>query len=132
MTEGQPRELLPAIRRAKIDRLDIYEVSESELQRLEQSPELLFLTFSVFLLSVSFSFLVTQLTTDIPSIKLFSVFVVLTVLGFISGSVLFGLWVWHRRSSAPIFKEIRSRMRPEGNLMIDQPVAPKDASEPSR
>jgi hypothetical protein len=49
---SSPSELLPAIRRARIDSLDIYEVSEYELALLERgSPDCLFLNFAIFLLT---------------------------------------------------------------------------------
>lgn len=115
MNDTNVSELLPAIRRARIDRLNIYEVSETELQMLERgSPESIFLNFAIFLISAASSFLVALLTTEIPSTRVFVVFVVLTVIGFVGGIVLFGLWGWHRRSTTTIFAQIRRRMPPEG------------------
>ncbi|WP_162826807.1 hypothetical protein [Pseudolabrys taiwanensis] len=106
---------LPAVRRGRIERLDIYEISETELQILERgSPESLFLNFAIFLLSIAISFLVTLLTTEIQSSRTFIVFVVVAVLGFIIGLVLLALWAWHRHSTALIFEQIRRRMPPEG------------------
>jgi hypothetical protein len=106
---------LPAVRRAPIERLDIYEISETELQILERgSPESIFLNFAIFLMSVTISFLIALLTTEIQSSRTFAVFVVVTVVGFVSGAVLLALWLWHRRSTATIFEQIRRRMPPEG------------------
>ena len=100
-------QLLPAIRRGRIDRLNIYEVTDSELHLLERgSPESLFLNLAVFLLSTA----ITLLSTEIGSARVFSVFVILTVLGFILGTLLLALWWWHRRSSSLIIEEIRRRM----------------------
>lgn len=108
-------EFLPAIRRARIDRLNIYEVSDSELQLLERgSPESLFLNFAIFLLSSAVSLLVALLTTTIESNRVFTVFVVCTAIGFIGGLLLLALWGWHRRSRSTIFEQIRQRMPPEG------------------
>ena len=69
----QVSDLLPAIRRARIDRLNIYEISETELQMLERgSPESLFLNFAIFLLSSASSLLVALLTTKIVAVHGFT------------------------------------------------------------
>lgn len=123
----QESELLPAIRRAKFDRLDIYEISDSELQLLERgSPDSLFLNFAIFLLSSSIALLVALLTTNIEATRVFNTFVIITVVGFIGGTLLLALWGWHRRSRATIFEQIRRRMPPEGippgiSVVIDAP-----------
>jgi len=115
-------EFLPEIRRARIDRLNIYEVSDSELQLLERgSPESLFLNFAIFLLSSAISLLAALLTTNIESTRVFNVFVIVTVVGFIAGMFLLALWRWYTRSRSTIFEQIRQRMPPEG--------VPADAQE---
>lgn len=73
----------------------------------------MFLTFAIFLLSISISFFITLLTTQIDSTRLFTVFVVITVLGAIVGFVLLTLWWWFSASRSKIFKDIRDRMRPD-------------------
>ncbi len=71
MTDRNAPEFLPAVRRARIGRLNIYEVSDSELQLLERgSPESLYLNFAIFLLSAALSFLTALFTTEIPSARL--------------------------------------------------------------
>ena len=112
--DGQP-EFLPAVRRARIERLDIYEISETELQFLERgSPESIFLNFAVFLISISASFIIALLTNEIQSSRIFTVFVIVAVVGLIVAAVLLVLWVWYRRSTSTIFEQIRRRMPPEG------------------
>lgn len=112
--EGEP-EFLPAVRRARIERLDIYEISEAELQLLERgSPESILLNFAIFLISIAASFLIALLTTEIESVRMFNVFVIITVVGFITGLVLLALWARYRRSTSTIFRQIRQRMPPEG------------------
>jgi hypothetical protein len=115
MSDQNSTEFLPAVRRARIDRLNIYEVSDTELQILERgSPESLFLNFAILLLSVSASFLVALVTTDISSPRTFAVFVIVTIVGFIIGALLLALWAWHRRSTVTVLQQIRRRMPPEG------------------
>jgi hypothetical protein len=112
--ENQPK-FLPAVRRARIERLDIYEISETELQILERgAPESIFLNFAIFLISISASFLVALLTIEIQSVRVFNVFIVVTVVGFTIGAVLLALWAWYRRSTTTMFAQIRRRMPPEG------------------
>jgi hypothetical protein len=120
MTDQRPTEFLPAIRRARIDRLNIYEVSDSELQLLERgSPESLFLNFSIFLISVSLIFLTAILTSEINSTRVFIVFVVVTTVRLVAGLVLLAFWGWYRHSRSTIFEQIRRRMPPDGIPIID-------------
>jgi hypothetical protein len=115
MTDRNQTEFLPAVRRARIERLNIYEVSEEELELLERgSPESLFLNFALILLSTAISLLITLLTADISSDRVFYVFVIFTVIGFIGGAVLLVLWLWYRQSTTNVFEQIRRRMPPEG------------------
>lgn len=109
---------LPEIRRAPIGRLTIYEISESELEVIERgSPDSLFLTFSIFLLSVAISFSVTLATTTIPSNRTFQVFVIVTVIGYLGGVILIALWLRHRKSTKAITQTIRKRLLPEGEQL---------------
>jgi len=121
MTKSSGREIGPAIRRGRIEQLDIYDVSSSELQILENgSVDTLFLNFAIALISVASSFFITLLTTQIDSSRTFIVFVVISVFGFGIGLILLSLWWWHRRYKSNIFKEIQRRMPPEGiPAMID-------------
>ena len=126
-----PELLLPAIRRARIDRLDIYEISEAELRVLEHgSPESLFLNLGIFLLSSASSLLIALLTTKIESERLFNVFVIVTVIGFIAGVVLMLLWRRNRRSTSLVFAEIRRRMPPTGDPVQVQGSILLPPSEP--
>lgn len=115
MAQDSGLEFLPAVRRARIERLDIYEISETELQILERgSPESILLNFAIFLISIAASFLIALLTTEIQSSRTFAVFVIVTVVGFIIGAILLAFWAWYRRSTTTMFEQIRRRMPPEG------------------
>ena len=115
MAQDDGPQFLPAVRRARIERLDIYEISETELQILERgSPDSIFLNFSIFLISIAASFLIALLTTEIQSSRVFTVFVIVAVIGFIVGVVLLAFWAWYRRSTTTMFQQIRRRMPPEG------------------
>src|SRR4051812_46896044 len=103
------------IRRARLGTLTIYEISESELEIIERgSPDSLFLTFAIFLLSTALSFSVTLLTTTISSNRTFNVFVIVTAVGYLGGIILLGMWSRSRKSIKNITVTIRSRLLPEG------------------
>lgn len=115
---AQPRPL--RIRRGAIESLTIHEVSDSELTLLERgSPESLFLTFGTLLLSTAVSFTVTLLTTSIASIHTFTIFVVITVIGYLAGMICLALWWRNRKTVADIIKQIRARL-PAGDEV--QPI----------
>jgi len=61
-------EMLPAVRRARIGWLTIYDVSESELQLLERgSPQSPLLNLATAMLSAALGILVALLTTTVES-----------------------------------------------------------------
>ena len=109
-----------AVRRAKVDSLSLYEVTESELQDLERGgPAHLFLNLAIFLLSTAISFLIAVLSTEIKSTRTFCVFVIVTVLGFIGGGVLLLIWNRSRQATAEIIKRIKGRMPGEDPVDMD-------------
>jgi hypothetical protein len=114
-----PREaqaqFLPEIRVARVGRLDLYPVSEAELQILEKgSPDSVYLNFSIFLLSEAVSFTVALLTcTSIPD-RAYLLFVVFAVVGYVIGLLLLAVWWRTRASVSECVKMIRQRMPPEG------------------
>ena len=113
--KNKDTEFLPEIRRARIDRLVIFEVSETELDILQRgSPESIFLNFAVFLLSTAISFSAALATTTIESTKTFAVFVVLTAIGYVGGVLLLLLWLWNRQSISQVITVIRGRQPPSG------------------
>jgi hypothetical protein len=102
------------IRRGSYKELTLYDVEESELELLAQgSPDSLYLNFSIFLLSAAVSFL-TSLLTTVVSDRVFTVFVVITALGFIIGVLLLIIWVKKRRSISALVQKIRDRLPSEG------------------
>ena len=116
------------IRRGAIESLTIHEVSDSELTLLERgSPESLFLTFGTLLLSTAISFTVTLLTTSITSIRTFTVFVVITVIGYLAGVICLALWWRNRQTVADIIKQIRERL-PVGDEVQPVQLLPENPS----
>ena len=106
---------LPAVRFGKMDELKVHLISDEDLTRLEQgSGQSLFLNFGIGLFSVAVSFLISLLTTTITSDRLFSVFVIVTIIGFLASIILLTLWWFTRRPISELTKKIRERMPPEG------------------
>ena len=107
----------PAIRRARLDNLTIYEVSDAELNTIEKgSPDSIYLTIAVALLSSAISFLGAYLVTDIPSVPTKIFFAVFIVVGFVVGVVLLILWLRSKSSVSECIQIIRGRLPPEGVL----------------
>ncbi|MEP6741332.1 MAG: hypothetical protein ABJB61_02450 [bacterium] len=102
------------VRRGAFAQLTIYEVAEYELDILAHgSPDSLYLNFAIFLLSVAISFLVGLLTAVLSS-RVFTVFVVITTLGFVLGLLLLIIWLKKRSSTSDLVGKIRSRLPGEG------------------
>ncbi|MBA3356848.1 MAG: hypothetical protein H0U18_13100 [Pyrinomonadaceae bacterium] len=99
------------VRRGAFAQLTIYEVAEYELEILAHgSPDSLYLNFAIFLLSIGISFLVGLLTA-VLSPRVFTVFVVITTVGFLVGLLV---WLKKRTSTSDLVGKIRSRLSSEG------------------
>jgi hypothetical protein len=83
------------VKRGRMDSVSIYEMSEGELTVLENgSKNSIYLNFSIFLLSTAISFFTALVTADYKGKDVvFTIFVVLTVAGFLGGAFLLLLWL---------------------------------------
>lgn len=108
---------LPEVRRVRIERLTIYDVSESELETLEKgSPVSLYLNFAIALLSVAASFTATLMTATVgPTARTF--FIALTVVGYTGGVFLLLLWRKSHTALTSCAQNIRDRRPPEGKAL---------------
>lgn len=98
-THAPGRPFLPEIRRARYDRLTIYEVSEAELELLARgSVDSIYLDLSIFLLSVAISLTVSLVTSAPALAAVFTVLVALSVIGYPGGLLVLLLW-WRERSA---------------------------------
>lgn len=100
------------IKRHKFDSLNIYEVTESELETLEKgSPSSIYFNFSIFLLSVAISFFASLLTNDYTNKQsTFIIFLVITIVGFVIGIFLLILWLRTKNSFNEIIQKVKDRM----------------------
>ncbi len=100
--------------RGRVDSLSLYEITDHELGVLEKgSPSSLYLNFSVFFLSVATSLLIALLTAPFHPGKLFTVFVVVTVVGFAIGLFLLVLWHRTRQQVGQVVSKIKKRIPSE-------------------
>lgn len=97
--------------RGRVDSLSLYEITDHELDVLEKgTPGSLHLNFGIFLLSVGISFLITLLSTDIQSNRIFTIFVVLCSVGILGGAFLIFLWYRMKGDVADIVSKIKKRI----------------------
>ncbi|UYH54771.1 hypothetical protein N6L26_12105 [Qipengyuania sp. SS22] len=103
--------VFPIIRRGSVASLSLYEVTDYELDLLEQgSPSGLFLNFGIFLLSVGLSFALAVTTANIENDRLFTVYSIISIVGIVLGILLTLLWFRSRKSTKHVCKKIRSRI----------------------
>jgi len=115
MTGEQKSPLDPAIHRVPLDKLTIFEITEAELDALERgSPESLYLNLAIGVISIAISFSIALATTQIPSTKVFCVFVIVAVVGYLAAITFSLLWWQSRRSLKTVAQEIRRRRTPQG------------------
>lgn len=99
------------ILRGPLDSLSLYEITDYELEILEEgSPSSTYLNFAIFFFSVGASFFTALVTTTITDVFLFTIFVVLTVVGFSASLVLFILWRRTRSRVKELVKKIKARV----------------------
>lgn len=132
MGRKKDQEILPAIRRARYDRLTLIEISEDALDRIERgSPDSIFLNFSIFYAGVFASFLIALLSTEITPLRGFTVFVLVAAVSAVSGAVLFALWWRSRRTVSDLIARIRKRVPPEEGVQVLPPglIIPVDRED---
>jgi hypothetical protein len=110
--ENSPSDGELKINRHKVDYLTLYEITESELEIIENgTPSSLYLNFAIFLLSMAVSFMTSLLTVDYEGKQtLFLIFLVLTILGFIIGVFLIILWWWTKQDFNKTIQRIKNRI----------------------
>jgi hypothetical protein len=130
--QHQP-DFLPEIRVGRIGVLKVHQISDEELTKLGQgSGQSLFLNFGIGVLSVAVSFLIALFTVQITSIRVFCVFVIITVVGILTGIILLILWWRTRQPISKLVHEIRGRMPPEGEAQqLVSPCSERRVDVPS-
>ena len=100
------------INRGRFDSLNIFEVTEAELEIIEKgSPNSIYLNFAIFLLTIASQSLITLLTVKVQSTTVFSIFVISCGVGVVLGSLLLALWYRHRSDFNKVIKKVRDRLK---------------------
>lgn len=102
------------IRRGKVDSVDLFEVKENELEILANGEEVgIYLNFSIFLLSLAFSGILTLSTATFSSNIIQNAFLFVTLIGLIVGLFLIILWWRGRKSIKTVIAVIKNRIPPD-------------------
>jgi len=119
MTDETEHETIP-VRRGRMDSIDIYDVTENELQELERGGEGgNYLNFALTLFSIAASFSIAAATTNTTD-RQFYVFLIVIV-GTALAALIFGVIWWNnRRTVRDLAGKIRGRMRRDEAPDIDQ------------
>lgn len=96
----------------KVEQIDIYEVTENELNLLEKGTDSdLYLQFSIALLSVFVSLTVCFFTSTFENDKVLYGFVCVDAICFIIGMLLLILWNRNRKGKSDIIQGIKNRKK---------------------
>jgi hypothetical protein len=114
MTKNTNSDKALRVRRGRVDSVNLYEVKENELEILENGePTGLQLNFSIFLLSIAFSGILTLCTATFASSLLQSTFLFVTIIGVLLGAYLLLMWWKGRKSIKTVIQTIKNRIPPE-------------------
>ncbi len=101
------------IKRAKVDSLTIYEITESELQLLQNGSQSSFY-LNICISSASFfvAFIISLLTTSFTGKEIIkTVFVCISVCTFIVMILYFIRWLFAKKDLKKIFERIKNRIQ---------------------
>lgn len=103
----------PLLRVAPLGELKAYTITEDELDSLGRgSPGSLYLNFGLALVPVAIAFLITILSTDIPSVEGKIFFISGCILFFLIGFISLILAAVHHVSTKSLVEKIKNRMPP--------------------
>lgn len=111
------------VRRGRVDSVDLYEVKENELELLENGESIgLQLNFSIFLLSIAFSSIITLSTATFTKPVLQTTFIIVSVIGILLGLYLLLIWWKGRKSIKKIIQTIKDRIKPDSIFEVEDEV----------
>ena len=103
----------PVLRVAPLGELKVYTITEDELDSLGRgSPGSIYLNFGLALVPVALAFLITILSTDIPSQEGKIFFISGCILFFLVGIICLILARVHHVSTRSLVEKIKNRMPP--------------------
>jgi len=99
------------VRRGRVDSVDLYEVKENELEMLEYGEATgIYLNFSIFLLSLAFSSILTLSTATFSNSLIQNSFLFISIIGILLGIILLILWWRGRRNINSVVEKIKGRI----------------------
>jgi hypothetical protein len=110
------------VRRARVDSITVYDVTEQELEQLEKGGGGgIYLNLCLSIFSIAASFLIAVITTKIESDRQFAIFIIITTVGFLGALVLGILWWRCRESVTAVVLSIKRRMPLDETADIEEP-----------
>lgn len=115
VTRNLPRDVengtsLP-VRRGRVGSVDLYEITDSELDTLEKgSPANMQLNFAVFLLAVAFAAIIALCTAEFNNQTIEIAFIVVSVVGILLGLYFLISCFRNHTSTKTICSKIRNRI----------------------
>lgn len=102
----------PDIRRYGVGFINVYEITDGDLEIIERgSNNLIYLNFSISLISIAISFLIALVTCDFKSIITQNIFIIVTIIGFLGGLFFTIMWVKTKDDVKATIKKIKDRSR---------------------
>ena len=112
----------PIINIGRVESLNLYQITENELETLEKgSSASLDFNFAIFLFSSAFAFVIARATCDFKSDKIEIILTVYSIGAALAGLYLTFRW-WHARNS---IKEVVSRIKNRINNLVRDPEEPR-------
>lgn len=109
-----------AVNRGKVDSINIYEITDSELEMLESAtPTGILFDIGLACLSVAITLSVAISTTTIENERLFYTFLIVLVIGYLAFGAFTVIWLVTRQSVKKTTQKIRSRLNPLKNIEGD-------------
>lgn len=114
VTPSPASESTVAVRRGKVECVDLYEIKDNELDALEKGTSAdLQMNFAIFLLSIAFSAICSLATATFANVKIEYLFNVVAVVGVVLGIYFLLAWWKSKSSIKDICTRIRGRIQPE-------------------
>lgn len=108
---GEDRPAPPIVRYAPLGELKVYEISEAELEKLQNGPPgQVHLSFSLAQLPAALTIFITIQTVDIASNRVYYAYWIAFWLLFVQGLISLTRWWFAGRSLDSLVRDIRSRM----------------------
>jgi len=117
------------VRHGRVASVDLFEIKESELEVFEKgSPADIQLNFALPLLTLAFEAVCVLLTATFQNPTIKTVFIVISIVGFLFGLYLLIAWSRSRTSLRMVCKTIRGRI-PSDSL---EPDDKRDVTAPTK